>query len=54
MHQYLIYWTIDRIPMSDHIHIYNPTQNIIQPVTISLDNKGAGPRFGHSGMYIYI
>lgn len=41
---------IDRVPSSDYLHVYNPTANTFQPISISSSSAtGAGARFGHSG-----
>ncbi|KAK4511996.1 mannosyl-oligosaccharide alpha-1,2-mannosidase [Mucor velutinosus] len=41
----------NRIPISDYLHLYNPTANTFQPISISSGAAtGAGPRFGHSAV----
>ncbi|OAC98273.1 hypothetical protein MUCCIDRAFT_115803 [Mucor lusitanicus CBS 277.49] len=41
----------NRIPSSDYLHLYNPTTNTFQPISISSGSAtGAGARFGHSAV----
>ncbi|KAL9551605.1 hypothetical protein MBANPS3_004182 [Mucor bainieri] len=41
----------NRIPSSDYLHLYNPTTNTFQPLSIASGSAtGAGARFGHSAV----
>ncbi|EPB84359.1 hypothetical protein HMPREF1544_08878 [Mucor circinelloides 1006PhL] len=41
----------NRVPSSDYLHVYNPTANTFQPISISSSSAtGAGARFGHSAV----
>ncbi|KAI8640246.1 hypothetical protein BD408DRAFT_243153 [Parasitella parasitica] len=41
----------NRVPSSDYLHLYNPTANTFQPISIPSNSaSGAGARFGHSAV----